>query len=59
MQKAYTDVYKPEKLVASPDAWRRVFLKGAETPLRVTRHGLKASPKLIPKDGSAPGSDIT
>jgi hypothetical protein len=40
IQKAYTDVYKPEKVSASPDTWRRVFLKGAETPLRVTRHGL-------------------
>jgi hypothetical protein len=40
IQKAYTDVYKPEKLSANPDTWRRVFLKGAETPLRATRHGL-------------------
>lgn len=40
IQKAYTDVYKPEKVSANPDTWRRVFLKGAETPLRVTRYGL-------------------
>jgi hypothetical protein len=40
IQKAYTDVYKPEKVGTNPDTWRRVFLKGAETPLRVTRHGL-------------------
>jgi hypothetical protein len=40
IQKAYTDVYKPEKVSANPDTWRRVFLNGAETPLRVTRHGL-------------------
>ena len=37
---AYTDVYRPDKVGANPDTWRRVFLKGAETPLRVTRHGL-------------------
>ena len=40
IQKAYTDVYKPEKVSANPDTWRRVFLKRAETPLLVTRHGL-------------------
>jgi hypothetical protein len=40
IQKAYRDVYKPEKVSANPDTWRRVFLKGAETPLRVTQHGL-------------------
>lgn len=36
----YSYVYKPEEIDASPDAWRRVFLQGATTPLRVTRHGL-------------------
>jgi hypothetical protein len=40
IEKAYVDVYEPEKLTANPDTWRRVFLKGAETPLRVTRYGL-------------------
>lgn len=40
IQKAFTDVYRPEKITADPDAWRRVFKKGAETPLRVTKHGL-------------------
>jgi len=40
IQNAYIDVYKPEKVGANPDTWRRVFLKGAETPLRLTRHGL-------------------
>jgi hypothetical protein len=42
IQRAYTDVYKPEKVSANADIWRRVFLKGAETPLRVTLHGLDA-----------------
>lgn len=37
---AYRDVYKPEEVAATADTWRRVFLKGAYTPLRVTRHGL-------------------
>jgi hypothetical protein len=40
IQKGYMDVYKPEKVSANPDIWRRVFLKDTETPLRVTRHGL-------------------
>jgi hypothetical protein len=40
IQQAYIDVYAPEKVSADPDTWRRVFLKGAETPLRVTRYGL-------------------
>lgn len=40
IEKAYTDVYMPENVNANPDTWRKVFLKGAETPLRVTRHGL-------------------
>jgi hypothetical protein len=40
IQKAYTDIYRPQKVSANPDTWRRVFLGGAVTPLRVTRHGL-------------------
>ena len=40
IQKAYTDIYRPEKVSANPDTWRRVFLGGAVTPLRVARHGL-------------------
>jgi hypothetical protein len=40
IQEAYTDVYQPEKVGADPDTWRRVFPGGAETPLRVTEHGL-------------------
>ncbi|MDO8399004.1 MAG: hypothetical protein Q7T45_14400 [Bradyrhizobium sp.] len=40
IRQAYTDVYKPEEVDATPENWRRVFQRGAETPLRVTRHGL-------------------
>ena len=40
VQKAYEDVYKPVEVSADPDTWRRVFLKNADTPLRVTRCGL-------------------
>jgi hypothetical protein len=40
IQRAYTDVYKPEKAGPTPDTWRRVFLKSADTPLQVTQHGL-------------------
>lgn len=40
IEKTYTDVYRPEKVKPTPEAWRRVFLKGADTPLTVTRHGL-------------------
>ncbi len=40
IQQSYRDVYKPEKIKATPEAWRKVYLRGAETPLRVTRHGL-------------------
>ena len=40
IQEAYTGVYKPDKVSANPDTWRWVFVKGAETPLRVTQHGL-------------------
>jgi hypothetical protein len=40
IQEAYTDVFQPDKEKLNPDTWRKVFLKGAETPLRVTRYGL-------------------
>jgi hypothetical protein len=40
IQTAYSDVYKPETISATPDTWRRVFMQGAETPLSVTRYGL-------------------
>jgi hypothetical protein len=40
IERAYWDVYKPDKVKSSPDTWRRVFLEGAGTPLRVTRYGL-------------------
>lgn len=40
IEKAYREVYRPEKAETSPDTWRRVFFKGAGTPLDVTRHGL-------------------
>lgn len=38
--KAYSDVFTPKELAAGPDTWIEVFKEGAETPLRVTRHGL-------------------
>jgi hypothetical protein len=40
IQEAYKDVYQPEEVGADPETWRRVFRGGAETPLRVTEHGL-------------------
>ena len=40
IEKSYIDLYRPSKVKANPDTWRRVYLKGAETPLRVTRYGL-------------------
>lgn len=40
IRQGYVDVYRPETVKATPDTWRRVFLKGAMTPLRVTQHGL-------------------
>jgi len=36
----YKDVFTPKELEPSPETWLEVFKKGAETPLRVTRHGL-------------------
>jgi hypothetical protein len=40
IEKGYIDAYRPEKIGPDPEAWRRVYLKGAETPLRVTCYGL-------------------
>ncbi|MGH8427324.1 MAG: hypothetical protein ACRES7_04985 [Gammaproteobacteria bacterium] len=40
IEQAYWDVYHPDKVKSSPDTWRRVFLKGATTPLRVTQYSL-------------------
>jgi hypothetical protein len=40
IETSYTDVYQPDKVKPDPDTWRQVFLRGAETPLRVTRYGL-------------------
>ncbi|MGV2291883.1 hypothetical protein AAHK20_24435 [Trinickia sp. YCB016] len=39
-ERNYRGVYQPETVKPTPDAWRRVFLKGAVTPLWVTRYGL-------------------
>ncbi|BBO08499.1 hypothetical protein SG09_78490 [Bradyrhizobium ottawaense] len=41
LRQAYIDAYRPDKVKPSPDIWRRVFLKGAQTPLSATRYGLK------------------
>jgi len=38
--KGYRDVFTPNELEPSPETWLEVFKKGAETPLRVTRHGI-------------------
>lgn len=40
IERTYRDVYQPEAVKSTPDTWRRVFLKGAMTPLRVTRYSL-------------------
>lgn len=40
IEQAYRDAYRPEVARPTPETWRRVFLKGATTPLRVTRYGL-------------------
>lgn len=42
MERNYKDVYKPEEIKSDPNAWRRVFIEGADSPLRATRHGLEA-----------------
>lgn len=43
IQAAYADVFKPTKMDASPDAWRRTFINGATVPLRVTRHSIETT----------------
>jgi hypothetical protein len=43
IRRAYVDVYKPEIADATPDTWRRIFRKGALTPLWVTQHGLNTT----------------
>jgi hypothetical protein len=40
IEKGYADVYQAARVRPSPDIWRKVFLKGAGTPLWVTRYGL-------------------
>ncbi|APG08148.1 hypothetical protein BKD09_07390 [Bradyrhizobium japonicum] len=42
LTQAYIDVYQPDKVKASPEVWRRVYLRGAQTPLRATKHGTEA-----------------
>ena len=41
IEKAYEDVYRPQRVKPTVDTWRQVFLKNAGTPLRVTRFGLE------------------
>jgi hypothetical protein len=41
IERDFIEVYRPEKVTASPETWRRVYLKGAKTPLSVTLHGLR------------------
>lgn len=38
--RGYADVFKPDERTASPATWLEVYEKGAQTPLRVTGHGL-------------------
>lgn len=40
---SYQAVFKPESQPADINAWRQVFRKGANTPLRLTTYGLDAS----------------
>ncbi|MGD9879613.1 MAG: hypothetical protein AB7F22_23180 [Reyranella sp.] len=40
IEQTYGNVYRPDRVKPTPNIWRQVFLKGAQTPLRVTRHGL-------------------
>lgn len=42
MGRNYKEVYQPDVVGADPDAWRRVYIDGADSPLRATRHGLEA-----------------
>ncbi|MDJ0824260.1 MAG: hypothetical protein QNJ16_02035 [Rhodobacter sp.] len=37
----YKDVFEPNEVEANAEGWRKVFLRGAYTPLRVTRYGLE------------------
>ena len=41
--KAYSDVFKPVIVDASPDTWRKVYHHGADTPLSVTGYKLEKS----------------
>ncbi|MCA1549343.1 hypothetical protein I6F36_21160 [Bradyrhizobium sp. BRP19] len=43
IRRAFMDVYQPESVDASPDTWRRVYRKGAQTPLWATRHSLQTT----------------
>lgn len=36
----YRGVFKPNEMPPSPEAWEKVFLKGAETPLNITNYEL-------------------
>lgn len=38
--RAYRDVFKPTEMKSSPEAWVEAFVKGAQTPRRVSQHGL-------------------
>ncbi len=40
-RQSFENVYKSERLGADPASWREVFLKGATTPLRLTRYKLE------------------
>lgn len=42
MERNYKDVYQPETIRSDPSAWRRVYIGGADSPLKATRHGLEA-----------------
>lgn len=41
-QANYQEIFKPEEITASPDAWRSAFRKGDLTPLRFTRYKIEA-----------------
>lgn len=40
-EQGYQDVYQPDVSEFSPETWRRVFLEGALTPLKLTRFKLE------------------
>lgn len=42
VEQAYKDVFAPQEVAATPMTWLEVFKKGAQTPLRVTRHALES-----------------